>query len=492
MDVQEKIDSIDPVCGMSVTNNTQNRVLHGDKEYLFCSEFCLSKFQSDPDAYIGQSKVEHDNNDAGVLAEQQHVHEDLVDPVCGMHVNKDSQYHLNIDGNDYYFCSEYCQHKLHSDPQQYLHKEKHEVGAQDYCPDGTCDIGTTFYTCPMHPEIQQKGPGNCPKCGMSLEAAGEPVPTTRTQYTCPMHPEILQDEPGACPKCGMALEPITVAAEEKNEELIDMSRRFWISAVLSLPVFILAMIADLAPGLLPDGLTMKSVQWIEFILATPVVLWGGWPFFVRGWQSIVTWNLNMFTLIGLGVAVAWVYSVFALLAPGLFPPIMQHAGGIVAVYFEAAAVITTLVLLGQVLELRARSNTNAAIRALLDLVPNTALRIDDSDNEQEIPLEQVQAGYILRVRPGEKIPVDGVVISGESNVDESMITGESIPVEKTTNDRIIGATINGTGSLIMRAEKVGADTLLSQIVRMVSEAQRSRAPIQKLADVVSGFFVPAV
>jgi Cu+-exporting ATPase len=252
------------------------------------------------------------------------------------------------------------------------------------------------------------------------------------------------------------------------------------------------MVADLAPTWLPDGLSMKTVQWIEFILATPVVLWGGWPFFVRGWQSVVSWNLNMFTLIGLGVAVAWTYSVVALLFPGIFPPSMLHEGGTVPVYFEAAAVITALVLLGQVLELRARSRTNAAIKLLLGLAPNTARIVRADGAEEDIPMEQVMPGDILRVRPGEKVPVDGVVTDGGSAVDESMITGEPIPVEKTAGDALIGATVNGTGSLLMRAEKVGSDTLLAQIVRMVSEAQRSRAPIQKLADIVAGYFVPAV
>jgi Cu+-exporting ATPase len=307
-----------------------------------------------------------------------------------------------------------------------------------------------------------------------------------------MHPEIVQDTPGNCPRCGMALEPRTITVEEKNAELIDMTRRFWVSTMLSLPVFVLAMITDMAPSLLPDGISMQTVQWIEFALATPVVLWGGWPFFVRGWQSVVTWNLNMFTLIGLGVSVAWTYSVVALLAPGIFPPVMQHADGTVAVYFEAAAVIVALVLLGQVLELRARSQTNTAIKLLLGLAPNTARIVRDDGSETDIPLEQVHPGDTLRVRPGEKIPVDGVVTDGNSAVDESMVTGESIPVEKSSGEKLIGATVNGTGSLLMRAEKVGTDTLLAQIVRMVSEAQRSRAPIQKLADVVAGYFVPAV
>ncbi len=434
-------------------------------------------------------------HDAAHHAHPEYSHDaqsSLKDPVCGMDVTPQSTHRVEYDHETYYFCSESCQAKFVHNPSEYIKTHHQGDATADYCPDGTCDIGSMFYTCPMHPEIRQKGPGSCPKCGMALEPAGEPMPTTRTRYTCPMHPEIIRDEPGSCPKCGMALEPITVAAEEKNEELTDMSRRFWVSVALSLPVFLLAMTADLFPGLLPDGLSMKTVQWIEFGLATPVVLWGGWPFFVRGWQSVITWNLNMFTLIGLGVSVAWAYSVVALLMPGIFPPTMQHEGGTVAVYFEAAAVITALVLLGQVLELRARSNTNAAIRALLDLAPKIARRVYDDGREEDIPLEQVQAGYLLRVRPGEKVPVDGTVTEGESSVDESMITGEPIPVSKTANEQVIGATVNGNGTLIMRAERVGMDTMLSQIVKMVSEAQRSRAPIQKVADVVSSYFVPAV
>jgi Cu+-exporting ATPase len=307
-----------------------------------------------------------------------------------------------------------------------------------------------------------------------------------------MHPEVVQDKPGNCPICGMALEPRMAITEEENPELVNMTRRFWISTVLAIPVFLLAMTADLLPGLLPKGLSMYAIQWIEFVLATPVVLWGGWPFFVRAWQSVKTWNLNMFTLIGLGVSVAWVYSMAALLFPQIFPPTMQMKGGMVDVYFEAAAVITALVLLGQVLELRARSRTNAAIRMLLGLTPNIAHIVHDDGVEEDIPLEDVQPGNVLRVRPGEKIPVDGTVIDGESNVDESALTGEPIPVEKASGANLIGATVNGTGSLRMRAEKVGADTLLAQIVNMVAAAQRSRAPIQKLADIVASYFVPAV
>jgi Cu+-exporting ATPase len=327
---------------------------------------------------------------------------------------------------------------------------------------------------------------------MALEPESLSPPETRTEYTCPMHPEIVQGRPGSCPKCGMALEPRTVTAEEKNDELIDMTRRFWASAALALPLFVLAMVADLAPGWLPGGMSMRTVQWIEFALATPVVLWGGWPFFVRGWQSVLTWNLNMFTLIGLGVAVAWGYSVVALLVPQVFPSSMRMADGIVHVYFEAAAMITALVLLGQVLELRARGSTNAAIKLLLGLAPNTARLVRDDGTEVDVGLDEIQPGARLRVRPGEKVPVDGTVIGGSSSVDESMVTGESIPVSKSEGDRLIGATLNGTGSLLMQAEQVGADTLLAKIVRMVGEAQRSRAPIQRLADVVAGWFVPAV
>lgn len=405
------------------------------------------------------------------------------DPVCGMDVSADSEYKHEHTGKTYHFCSAGCLTKFAADAETYINKE-------DSSNEGVDENAT--YTCPMHPEIEQQGPGTCPKCGMVLEIMGIPVAATKTEYTCIMHPEVVQDEPGNCPKCGMALESRTVTVEEDNEELNDMSRRFWISSVLATPVFILAMIADIVPGWLPQGLSMQTVQWIEFVLATPVVLWGGWPFYVRAVQSVATWNLNMFTLIGLGVSVAWVFSVVALLFPNIFPPSMQHAAGTVPVYFEAAAVITALVLLGQVLELRARSRTNAAIQMLLGLAPNTARIVYDDGREEDIPLEDVKVGDILRVRPGEKIPVDGIVTDGESNVDESMVTGEPIAVAKVAGEKLIGATVNGTGSMLMQAEKIGADTLLSQIVNMVAEAQRSRAPIQKMADMVAGYFVPAV
>ncbi|QOP46759.1 copper-translocating P-type ATPase [Sulfurimonas paralvinellae] len=328
---------------------------------------------------------------------------------------------------------------------------------------------------------------------MALEKEVEALPTVKTQYTCPMHPEIIRDEPGDCPKCGMHLEPITVQAEEKNEELDDMSRRFWISTVLSIPLFILAMVNDVTPQYIPSSFSAQMIQWIEFFLATPVVLWGGWPFYVKGYQSVKTWNLNMFTLISMGVGAAYIYSIIALFFPEIFPPLMHTKEGIVHVYFEAAAVITALVLLGQVLELQARSKTNTAIKTLLNLAPKQAHKIiDDAGNEEDISLELVHVNDKLRVKPGEKIPVDGIVIEGQSNIDESMITGEPLLIQKAVGDTLIGATINKNGTLIMKATKVGSDTMLAQIVQMVAQAQRSRAPIQQLADTVSGYFVPAV
>jgi Cu+-exporting ATPase len=420
----------------------------------------------------------------------------LTDPVCGMQVAADSGYRHRHEGTEYLFCSESCQEKFAATPGKYLNPAETgsaaAAGTNNGCPDDSCDIDTSLYTCPMHPEIQQTGPGACPKCGMALEPMGVPAAATKTEYTCPMHPEIVQDHPGSCPKCGMALEPRTVQAEEDTGELDDMTRRFRVSAALAVPVFIGAMAAEFWPEGMAEIIRPNYRQWFELVLATPVVLWGGWPFFVRGWQSVKTRNLNMFTLIGLGVGVAWSYSMIGVLLPDIFPLSVQNEMGVIPVYFEAAAVITALVLLGQVLELRARSQTNAAIKLLLGLAPNTARIVRADGTEEDLPLEHVKVGDILRVRPGEKIPVDGTVQDGASNVDESMVTGEPIPVEKIAGEKLIGATVNGTGSLLMQAEKVGADTLLAQIVQMVAEAQRSRAPIQKLVDVVSGYFVPAV
>ena len=418
---------------------------------------------------------------------------ELVDPVCGMKVSSDSEHSEQHNGRDYFFCSEHCKQKFIADPATYLaeaEKPAHDGGKchHDHAAPGAADA---VHICPMCPEVSQIGPGPCPKCGMALEPE-TPLLPTKVQYTCPMHPEIIQDEPGSCPKCGMALEPMTVTIEEEeNPELVDMSRRFWVSLVITIPVFILAMGEFV--GLSFEWLASpRGLTWIEALLATPVVLWGGWPFFVRGWQSVITRNLNMFTLIALGTGVAWIYSTVATVAPDIFPASFRGAHGEVAIYFEAAAVIITLVLLGQVMELRARNRTGAAIRALLGLAPKTALRLNADGSESEVPLEQVLVGDRLRVRPGEKIPVDGTVVEGNSSVDESMLTGEPIPVEKIAGEKVIGATINGTGSLVIEADRVGADTMLSQIVQMVANAQRSRAPIQKLADVVAGYFVPAV
>ena len=350
---------------------------------------------------------------------------------------------------------------------------------------------TTEYICPMHPEVVETEPGACPHCGMGLEAeAGAGV---TTEYICPMHPEVVETEPGECPLCGMALEPRSVTLEEgPNPELIDMRRRFWIALVLTAPLLLIAMADMVGQAVAVEWLGVNGLRWVQLVLATPVVLWGGAPFFVRGWNSLVTRHLNMFTLIAIGTGAAYAFSTVAVVLPGLFPDSVRGPGGEIGVYFEAAAVITTLVLLGQVLELRARGETSGAIRALLGLAPTTARRLDDGGGEIDVPLDAVQPGDRLRVRPGDKVPVDGIVVSGTSAIDESMVTGEPIPVEKGPGDRLTGATLNGSGSFIMSAERVGADSLLHQIVRMVSEAQRSRAPIQRLADVVAGYFVPAV
>ncbi|HLQ85145.1 MAG TPA: copper-translocating P-type ATPase, partial [Salinisphaeraceae bacterium] len=347
------------------------------------------------------------------------------------------------------------------------------------------------HTCPMHPEVRQQGPGDCPDCGMALEP--ETPQTARVEYTCPMHPEVVQDGPGDCPKCGMALEPRTVAADSgPNPELLDMTRRFWVGVALSVPLLILAM-GDMLPGLDFQGWLGASVfNWTQFVLATPVVLWAGWPFFVRGWKSLHGFNLNMFTLIALGTGVAYLFSLVSLLLPGILPESIRGAGGQVPVYFESAAVIVTLVLLGQVLELRARERTSGALKALLNLAPPTARRLRDDGTEEEVDLAQVAVGDQLRVRPGDKVPVDGTIEDGHSTLDESMLTGEAAPVAKAAGDSVTGGTVNQSGSFIMRTRHIGSDTLLSRIVQMVAAAQRSRAPIQGLADRVAAWFVPTV
>jgi heavy metal translocating P-type ATPase len=379
----------------------------------------------------------------------------------------------------------------------------------------------TEYTCPMHPEVRQAGPGKCPKCGMFLAPVGAPsahahghahegghdhaTPVTApaaapgaaktagkgVEYTCPMHPQIRQIGPGSCPICGMALEPVIATGEAgASPELRDMTRRFWIGLALTIPVLFLEMGGHLFD--IGHLVAAQTSNWIQMLFGTPVVLWAGWPFFVRGWQSLVNRSLNMFTLIALGTGAAWLYSMVGTLAPGLFPAELRGHEGAVAIYFEAAAVITVLVLLGQVLELRAREKTSGAIKALLDLAPKTAVRVRADGSDETVQIDTLQVGELLRVRPGEKVPVDGELVEGKGTVDESMVTGEPMPVAKTPGAKVTAGTMNQTGGFVMRAEKVGADTLLSQIVHMVAAAQRSRAPIQRMADQVAGWFVPVV
>lgn len=422
--------SVDPT-------SAKTRTEYGGATYYFCCAGCKAKFEADPERYTTKRQLP--------AAEPT-----SVDPVCGMKVDPATTRHTHTHGGrTYYFCSAGCQARFIANPASYL-----------------------FAVSAVVPH----------KADMS---------DTRV-YICPMDPEVRQIGPGVCPKCGMALEPEHVTAEEtSNPELDDMRRRFWICAVLTLPLFLLSM-GEMLPGSPLAAIPASVMGWIQFMLAAPVVVWGGFPFFQRGWVSIVSRHFNMFTLIALGTGVSFGFSVLALLFPALVPHSMRGHDHAAPIYFEAAAVITTLVLLGQVLELRARAKTSGAIRALLGLAPKAARRIDAHGNESDVPLEQVARGDTLRVRPGERVPVDGVVIDGASAIDESMITGEPIPVEKRTGDSVTGGTVNGMGSFTMRAERVGGDTLLAHIVRMVSEAQRSRAPIQRLADTVSGYFVPAV
>ena len=445
----------------------------------------------------------------------------VVDPICGMNVNPEKAAGTaEHQGKKYFFCSNSCVAKFAADPDKYLRPgavramgEPHATGTSNLVQlgapapvrlsdptsargaaslpsDANARKGPT-YICPMDPEVRESKPGACPICGMALELE-QPI-ASRVEYICPMHPEVVAEKPGTCPICGMALELRIITAEpEDDSELRSMSRRLWLSASLSAPVFIGAMLEMLPNNQLAHTLNASGFVWFQFVLATPVVLWGGWPFFERGWRSLVTRRLNMFTLIAMGTGAAYLYSVVALLAPSVFPESARMHNGYAGVYFEAAAVIVTLVLLGQVLELRARRSTGHAIRALLELAPKIARRITPDGSEEDVPLEHVNEGDKLRVRPGEKVPVDGSVLEGSSAVDESMLTGESMPVEKSAGARLIGGTLNGTGPLVMRADHVGEGTLLARIVRMVSEAQRSRAPIQRLADQVAGYFVPAV
>jgi len=421
----------------------------------------------------------------------------LKDPVCGMTVAPATAAgHITLEGQEHWFCSTHCQAKFSADPGAYASAST--PAAKSCCAGGGSAAESGYaaeppregpYTCPMHPDVVQEGPGSCPECGMALEPVTPPV--RRRRYTCPMHPDVVQEGPGSCPICGMALEPIDSGESEEDPELRSMTKRFWVSAALTLPVFVIAM-SEMVPGQPVQARVPPTVLvWLQLALATPVVLWGGWPFFERGWASIKSLKLNMFTLIALGTGVAYLYSLVGAVAPGVFPSTFR-AHGVVPVYFEAAAVITTLVLLGQVLELRARAATSGAIRALLDLAPPRARKILGDGNEQDVALENVAQGDRLRVRPGEKVPVDGVVLEGVSSVDESMLTGESIPVKKSEGDSVTAGTVNGTGGFVMEARRVGSETLLAQIVGMVREAQRSRAPIQRMADVVASYFVPGV
>ncbi|MEQ1848368.1 MAG: HAD-IC family P-type ATPase, partial [Nitrospira sp.] len=362
-------------------------------------------------------------------------------------------------GKKYYFCATRCLEKFRADSDYYLTPPDQRIPKPTPGPTG----GSVQYVCPMDPEVSETKPGACPVCGMALEPADVTVASTRTEYICPMHPEIVQVDPGSCSICGMALEPRTVTMEEANPELVDMTRRFWQSVVLGLPILAL-MVSEMMPSQpLQHLFSGQALVWFQFVLATPVVFWVGWPLFERAWASLVNRHLNMFTLIGLGTGAAYFYSVVATLAPGLFPDSFRGHSGELAVYFEPAVAIIALVLLGQVLELQARSQTSSALKALLGLAPKTARIVRSDGREDDIPLEQVQVGDQLRVRPGEKIPVDGVVLEGSSAIDESMVTGESIPVEKRAGQKVVGATVNGTGSFVMRAERVGRETLLSQI-----------------------------
>ena len=513
----------DPVCGMNVNPATTKHVHeHAGKNYYFCCAGCVEKFKTNPQTYLNKPAS------SGLVMlgmpstaqPQPATSAAKRDPVCGMNVNPATAKHIHEhDGEQYYFCSAGCVEKFKANPGKYLvapsshPTTKHPAAVDVQGPKPALPIrrpaagSPPSYVCPMCPEVRETKPGACPSCGMALEP-DLPLASTRTEYTCPMHPEIVRPGPGSCPICGMALEPRTVTAvREENPELRDMTRRFWVAVVLTAPLLVIAMGSMIWPRFSQNVaflLTLQSklsnlpwpafanLAWLEFLLATPVVLWCGLPFFQRFWTSLVNRSPNMFTLIGLGTGVAYIYSVVATVAPGIFPASLRAMGRYPDVYFEAAAAITTLVLLGQVMELRARSRTSAAIRALLDLSPKTARLLATDGTEKDIPLEHVKPGDKLRVRPGEKVPVDGIVLEGHSSIDESMITGESIPVEKEPSSKVIGATINATGSFIMRAERVGSETLLAQIVQLVGQAQRSRAPIQRLADRVAAWFVPAV
>ncbi len=498
--------ALDLVCGMTVNSATaKHSAEHNGETYYFCSAGCKTKFTADPEKYLAKQQAQqghshccgHDHghhHDAGKATDL------ATDPVCGMSVDTATAKHTaEHAGKTYYFCSAGCKTKFSADPEKYLAKQRAEQAAAGKV-DPVCGMkvdpataehkadykGQTYYFCAAG--CRTKFVGNPEK----YLGPREPEPVIEGAiYTCPMDPEIRQIGPGTCPICGMALEPEMPSADTgPNPELIDMTRRFWIGLALSIPVMAIEWGGHLVAADL--WVTHANANYIQFAFATPVVLWAGWPFFVRGYQSLVTRNLNMFTLIAMGTGVAYVYSLVATFAPGIFPPAFRGPSGSVAVYFEAASMITVLVAIGQVLELRAREATSGAIKALLKLAPATARRVKDDGSDEEVALDDIAVGDRLRVRPGDKVPLDGVVLEGHSAVDESMVTGESMPVSKDKDARVIGGTLNTSGSFVMRADKVGRDTLLSQIVQMVAAAQRSRAPIQRLADQVAGWFVPTV
>lgn len=434
----------DPICGMTITDESAVSIIEWNgKKYGFCAQYCHDLFMKHPEQFAEKNtEISPEITSSYSFAHQSNQKKD---PVCGMMVDpSNTAAYSEYREKKIYFCSRHCKTKFDADPESYLGNKKTEKSI-----------------------IQKR---------------------VNVKYTCPMHPEVISDKQEDCPKCGMALEPMEISLEEtENPELVDMTRRLWVSVALTLPLLVITM-----GGMLFSHVFGSGQKWIELILATPVVLWGGAPFFIRGWKSVKTRNLNMFTLIAIGTGVAYFFSVFATLFPSVFPESLKTNMGAVPVYFESAAVIIALVLMGQVLELRAREKTGSAIKALLGLSPKIARLVGEDGSEKDVPIEKIQINNILRVRPGEKIPVDGIITEGKTSVDESMVTGESIPVEKTIGDPVVGATLNGTGSILMKAERVGKDTLLSQIVKIVNEAQRSRAPIQNLADKVASYFVPAV
>ncbi len=494
----EEATSIDPVCGMTVKHNIGKPTFeHEGETFHFCCNGCKEKFAADPVSYLNKEKT--GETDSGCCG---HNHDDdtdeasSIDPVCGMTVKHDiGKPTFEYEGETFHFCCNGCKDKFAADPDSYANAET--------AIDPVCGMTVTLGKGKMHLDHDGETYHFCnPKCHDRFKAdpyfylsgankRKKTIVAKDVQYICPMCPEVLEDGPTDCPSCGMALEPMGAAPEGPNPELVDFTKRFWVSIALSIPLLLITMGAFAG---LPfrDWLGEKLAVWVELALATPVILWAAQPVFKRGWSSIVTRNLNMWTLIMLGVAAAYGFSVIATIAPGLFPPAFRNADGVVPVYFEAAAVIIALVFLGQIMELKARERTGSAIRALLDLAPKTARRINDDGSEYDAPVENILEGDKIRIRPGESVAVDGVVLEGHSSIDESMISGESIPVEKNIGDPVTGGTINGTGGLVIRAEKVGEDTMLAKIVEMVASAQRSRAPIQALADKVSGYFVPAV